>query len=112
MPRMLFELDARPATDAETTEALERSPGARPLVDRGWTPVWVEARTSTEEHQDLELDRGVVWREPGAPLQAFLDEQVEQHLAAHLERSGDIVDAFEVADVPPEAIVVRADGLD
>lgn len=108
---MRFELSARPATASETTEALERSPGARPLLDRGWTAVWVEARTSTDEHQDLELDRGVVWREPGTTLQAFLDEQVEQHLQAHLERSGDLVDALDVGDVPAESIVVLADGL-
>lgn len=97
---MRFHLLVRPATPAETSEALERSPGAGPLAERGWRPVWVEATSSTEDDPQLERDAHVVWWDPADTAEAFVDEQARQLLADHVERSGDLAGVMDPEDVP------------
>jgi hypothetical protein len=66
----------RTATTAEITEGLERNPGSARLRERGWEPLWFEARIFDG---DDETDHvfSLVWREPGRPAAAVADEELE-----------------------------------
>jgi hypothetical protein len=70
----------RAATDAEVTEGLERNPGSARLVERGWEPLWFEARVlAGEDEQDHVFS--LVWREPGRDARAVAEEELESSLA-------------------------------
>ena len=66
----------RAATAAEVTEGLERNPGSARLRERGWEPLWFEARVF---EGDYERDHvfSLVWREPGRPAREVADEELD-----------------------------------
>jgi hypothetical protein len=69
----------RAATAAEITEGLERNPGSARLRDRGWEPLWFEARVRAGgEEQDHVFS--LVWREPGRPAREVADEELDSAL--------------------------------
>jgi hypothetical protein len=71
----------RAATDAEVTEGLERNPGSARLVDRGWEPLWFEARVLADgDEQDHVFS--LVWREPGRPASEVAEEELESSLTS------------------------------
>lgn len=66
----------RAATDAEITEGLERNPGSARLRDRGWEPLWFEARVfAGGDEQDHVFS--LVWREAGRPAAEVADEELD-----------------------------------
>ena len=70
----------RAATEAEVTEGLERNPGSARLVERGWEPLWFEARVlSGADEQDHVFS--LVWREQGRPAHEVAEEELESSLA-------------------------------
>lgn len=71
----------RMATPAEVTEGLERNPGSARLVERGWEPLWFEARVfSGDDEQDHVFS--LVWREPGRPAAEVAEEELESSLSS------------------------------
>lgn len=83
----------RAATAAEITEGLERNPGSARLRERGWEPLWFEARVlDGEEERDHVFS--LVWREPGRPAGEVAGEELDS--------------ALESLDVWPEDVVARA----
>jgi hypothetical protein len=83
----------RAATAAEITEGLERNPGSARLRDRGWQPLWFEARVlAGDEEQDHVFS--LVWREPGRPATDVADEELDL--------------ALESLDVWPDDVAARA----
>lgn len=70
----------RAATEAEVTEGLERNPGSARLVERGWEPLWFEARVfSGDDEQDHVFS--LVWREPGRSARDVAEEELESSLS-------------------------------
>jgi hypothetical protein len=66
----------RAATAAEITEGLERNPGSARLRERGWEPLWFEARVlAGEEEQDHVFS--LVWREPSRPATEVAEEELD-----------------------------------
>jgi hypothetical protein len=66
----------RAATAAEITEGLERNPGSARLRERGWEPLWFEARVlAGDEEQDHLFS--LVWREPGRPAAEVAGEELD-----------------------------------
>jgi hypothetical protein len=83
----------RAATAAEVTEGLERNPGSARLRERGWEPLWFEARVlAAGEEQDHLFS--LVWREPGRPAREVADEELDL--------------ALESLDVWPDDVQERA----
>lgn len=72
----------RTATQAEVTEGLERNPGSARLVERGWEPLWFEARVLSAEGDEQDHVFSLVWREPGRPAADVADEELESALSA------------------------------
>jgi hypothetical protein len=71
----------RAASAAEVTEGLERNPGSARLVERGWKPLWFEARVfDGEDEQDHVFS--LVWREPGRPAREVAEEELESALSS------------------------------
>ncbi|WP_445149968.1 hypothetical protein [Baekduia sp. Peel2402] len=71
----------RAASADEVTEGLERNPGSARLVERGWEPLWFEARVfAGEDEQDHVFS--LVWREPGRPAAEVADEELESALSS------------------------------
>jgi len=71
----------RAASPAEVTEGLERNPGSARLVERGWEPLWFEARVfDGEDEQDHVFS--LVWREPGRPAAEVAEEELESALSS------------------------------
>lgn len=66
----------RAATAAEVTEGLERNPGSARLRERGWEPLWFEARVlDGDDEQDHVFS--LVWREPGRPAAEVAAEELD-----------------------------------
>lgn len=66
----------RAATAAEITEGLERNPGSARLRERGWAPLWFEARVFDDgDEQDHVFS--LVWREPGQPAAEVAEEELD-----------------------------------
>lgn len=66
----------RAATAAEITEGLERNPGSARLRERGWEPLWFEARIF-DDGDETDHVFSLVWREPGRPAAEVADEELE-----------------------------------
>jgi hypothetical protein len=83
----------RAATEAEVTEGLERNPGSARLVERGWEPLWFEARVLED---DAERDHvfSLVWREPGRAADEVAAEELDS--------------ALETLDVWPDDVASRS----
>src|ERR1043165_7043714 len=63
----------RAATAAEVSEGLERNPGSARLRERGWEPLWFEARVldgGDEQGPAFSL----VWADPGGPARWGAEE--------------------------------------
>jgi hypothetical protein len=71
----------RAASEAEVTEGLERNPGSARLRERGWEPLWFEARVFEDDGAERDHTFSLVWREPGRPAR----EVAEEELASALE---------------------------
>jgi hypothetical protein len=71
----------RAATPAEITEGLERNPGSARLVERGWEPLWFEARVFEGDGEERDHVFSLVWREPGRDARSVADEELESSLA-------------------------------
>lgn len=83
----------RAASPAEVTEGLERNPGSARLVERGWEPLWFEARVFDDgDEQDHVFS--LVWREPGRPAAEVASEELES--------------ALQSLDVWPDDVVSRS----
>lgn len=66
----------RAATPAEISEGLERNPGSARLRDRGWEPLWFEAKVfEADEEQDHVFS--LVWRDPTRPAAEVADEELD-----------------------------------
>lgn len=72
----------RAATPAEVTEGLERNPGSARLVERGWEPLWFEARVFDDDASERDHVFSLVWREPGRPAAEVAEEELESALSA------------------------------
>lgn len=83
----------RAATAAEITEGLERNPGSARLRERGWEPLWFEARVLDGDEERDHLF-SLVWREPGRPAGEVGEEELDS--------------ALESLGVWPEDVVARA----
>ena len=82
----------RAASAAEVTEGLERNPGSARLAERGWEPLWFEARVLADgDEQDHVFS--LVWREPGRAAAEVADEE--------------LASALEALDVWPEDVAAR-----
>jgi hypothetical protein len=82
----------RAATAAEITEGLERNPGSARLRERGWEPLWFEAKVFDGDDERDHLF-SLVWREPGRPAAEVADEELDL--------------ALESIDVWPEDVARR-----
>lgn len=67
----------RTATAAEITEGLERNPGSARLRERGWEPLWFEARVFDGDDAEQDHVFSLVWREPGRPAREVADEELD-----------------------------------
>lgn len=66
----------RAATTAEITEGLERNPGSARLRERGWEPLWFEARIF-DAGDETDHVFSLVWRDPARPAAEVAEEELE-----------------------------------
>jgi hypothetical protein len=90
----------RDPTPAEVTEGLERNPGSRRLAERGWQPLWFEARIAIGDAHDHEFVHSLVWREPGRAAREVAEEELGHTLDEALRNLRDL----EGHDVWPEDV--------
>jgi hypothetical protein len=93
----------RDAVAGEVTDGLERNPGSRRLMDRGWQPLWFEVRVAVGESHDHEFIHSLVWREPGRDAASVAEEELELALEEALRNLRDM----EGHDVWPEDVARR-----
>jgi hypothetical protein len=66
----------REPTPTELSEGLERNPGSRRLADRGWRPLWFEARVTVDGDHEAEHHHSLIWAEAGRDVQAVAEEEL------------------------------------
>lgn len=84
----------RTATAAEITEGLERNPGSARLRERGWEPLWFEARV-LDGGDETDHVFSLVWREPGRPAAEVAEEELELALQT-IDVAPDDVESREI----------------
>jgi hypothetical protein len=88
----------RDPSEAEVTEGLERNPGSRRLMERGWLPLWFEVRIGIGDND--EHIHSLVWREPGRDAGEVAREELDHALEEALRNLRDM----EGYDVWPQDV--------
>src|ERR1700754_2412392 len=104
MAAVYVDVVLRDAVTGEVTDGLERNPGSRRLMDRGWQPLWFEVRVAVGESHDHEFIHSLVWREPGRSAAEVAEEELEHALDEALRNLRDM----EGHDVWPEDVERRS----